>query len=242
MRSARPIENRTTDAKVVDGGRATVHHPPFCLMGLSMAASQILAPRTYNDDFLVEADRFFAERGEVHQTMKRLVRRLKRAKIPYVVVSGMAVNAHLYERMTKDMDVLLTANGSEQFQRLYVPKFYSLVPGFSRRFIDRKNQRGVDVLLTGLYPGSGKRGPIAFPDPKTFVHEVKSVRYIDLVNLIQLKLCARRHRDFADVVELIRYNHLDDSFLERLHPSVRSDFIECLEEKRREDLYQARNG
>jgi len=207
-----------------------------------MAASRILTPRTYNEDFLVEADRFFAGRGEVHQTMKRLVSRLKRAKIPYLIVGGMAVNAHHYERMTKDVDALLTPKGLEQFNRLFMPKYYLPVPGFSRRFIDRKNQRGVDVLLTGLYPGSGKRGPIAFPEPTQFVHEFKSVRYVDLVNLIQLKLCARRHRDLADVVELIRYNHLDDSFLKRLHPTVRRDFIECLKEKRREDLYQARNG
>jgi hypothetical protein len=207
-----------------------------------MALSRVLTPRTYNEDFLVEADRFFAGHGEVHQTMQRLVRRLKRAKIPYLILGGMALNAHLYERMTKDVDVLLTPRGFEEFKNLFVPKFYLPVPGFSRRFVDRKNQRGVDILLTGLYPGSGKRGPIAFPDPNEYVHEHKAVRYIDLVNLIQLKLCARRHRDFADVVELIRYNHLDESFLTRLHPAVRRDFTECLEEKRREDLYQARNG
>jgi hypothetical protein len=211
-------------------------------MGLSMTVPEILALRTYNEDFLVEADRFFAERGEVHQTMKRLVGRLKRAKIHYLIMGGMALNAHLYERMTKDVDVLLTPKGFEKFTALFVPKYYLPVPGFSRRFIDRKNQRGVDILLAGLYPGSGKRGPIAFPDPQSVVHEFKSVRYVDLVNLIQLKLCARRHRDFADVIELIRYNHLDESFLKRLHPSVGRDFVECLEEKRREDLYQARNG
>jgi hypothetical protein len=55
-----------------------------------------------------------------------------------------------------------------------------------------------------------------------------------------LKLAARRWRDFADVVELIRFNDLDESFLSRVHPSVHKDFIECLEEKRREDEYDAR--
>jgi hypothetical protein len=33
---------------------------------------------------------------------------------------------------------------------------------------------------------------------------------------------------------------LDESFQEQLHSSVRGDFIECLEEKRREDEYEAR--
>ena len=64
----------------------------------------------------------------------------------------------------------------------------------------------------------------------------------DLVTLIQLKLAARRHQDFADVVNLIAVKKLDESFLPKLHPSVRHDFIECLEEKRREDEYIARNG
>ena len=56
------------------------------------------------------------------------------------------------------------------------------------------------------------------------------------------KLAARRHQDFADVVNLIHFNGLDESFAERLHPSLRRDYIECLEEKRREDEYEARNG
>jgi hypothetical protein len=43
-------------------------------------------------------------------------------------------------------------------------------------------------------------------------------------------------------VELIRFNELAESFRDQLHPSVRSDFIECLEEKRREDEYEARGG
>ena len=39
---------------------------------------------------------------------------------------------------------------------------------------------------------------------------------------------------------MIRFNDLDESFADRLHESVRQDYIECLEEKRREDEYDAR--
>jgi hypothetical protein len=42
------------------------------------------------------------------------------------------------------------------------------------------------------------------------------------------------------VVHLIRANDLDESFQGKLDPSVRRDFIECLEEKRREDEYEAK--
>ena len=32
----------------------------------------------------------------------------------------------------------------------------------------------------------------------------------------------------------------DEAFKEKLHPSVQPDYIECLEEKRREDEYEER--
>jgi hypothetical protein len=43
----------------------------------------------------------------------------------------------------------------------------------------------------------------------------------------------------ADVVNLIRANQLDEAFQERLPPSVRRDYLECLEEIRRDDAYEA---
>src|SRR5439155_12978525 len=97
-----------------------------------------------------------------------------------------------------------------------------------------------DVLLTGLFPGSGEPGPIAFPDPATVGETIDSIRVVNLATLVELKLAAGRFRDFGDVVELIRSNDLDETFADRLHPSVRGDYIECLEEKRREDSYEAR--
>jgi hypothetical protein len=165
--------------------------------------------------------------------MRRLVRRLERAGIPHAVMGAMAVYAHGHQRMTNDVDVLLTRAGLEEFRRLYVPKYYEQDPRRGRRFVDRKDGVTVDILVTGLYPGRGEPGPIASPDPA-------DVR--ERLGKIQLKLAGRRYQDFADVVNLIAAHDLDESFADRLHPSVRGDYIECLEEKRREDEYIARNG
>ena len=65
---------------------------------------------------------------------------------------------------------------------------------------------------------------------------------IRLPQLIQLKLAARRYYDFGDVVFLIRVHNFDESFLPLLHAAVHRDFIECLEEKRREDEYEEQEG
>jgi hypothetical protein len=185
---------------------------------------------------------FFQEKGPVFQTLRRVVRRLERANIPYVVVGGMAVYAHRYERTTKDVDLLLTAEGLAEFRRLFVPKNYTNVPGRSRRFVDRISKVELDILVTGHFPGRGGPGPFAFPDPSDVGEIIKKVRVVNLAMLVQLKLAARRHRDFADVVSLIRTHDLAEAFAEQLDASVRGDYIECLEEKRREDEYEAREG
>jgi hypothetical protein len=69
---------------------------------------------------------------------------------------------------------------------------------------------------------------------------IERIRVVDLPTLIQLKLAARRYQDFADVVNLIRVHNLDESFQAKLHPALHQDYIECLEEKRREQEYEAR--
>ena len=190
---------------------------------------------------LKEIDMFFDGTSPVHQTMQRLIARLGQAGIPYAVMGAMAVNAHGARRTTDDLDVLLTAEGLEQFRKLFVGSIYDQMPKRPRRFVDRENGVSIDVLVTGHYPGRGGPGPFAFPDPEQASEEIKQIRVVTLVQLIQLKLAARRHYDFGDVVFLIRVHDLDESFADRLHPSVRGDFIECLEEKRRDDEYDARS-
>jgi len=189
-----------------------------------------------------EIDLFFQGRDQVHKTLRRLIKRLEKANIPYAVVGGMAVNGHNYKRTTGDVDILLTPEGFAEFRRLLVPRHYENLPGRSRRFVDRKNDVGVDILVTGLFPGSGKPSPLPFPDPTQVSEIIGNIRVVDLVTLVQFKLAARRYRDFGDVVELIRFNNLDESFAQSLHSSVRGDYIECLEEKRRNDQYEENEG
>jgi len=191
-------------------------------------------------DRLKEIDMFFQGKDPVHQTMRRLARRLEKAGISYAIVGGMAVNAHRYRRTTGDVDFLMNAGGFEEFRRRFAEKTYSGVRGRPLRFRDRLSGVTIDILVTGLFPGSGKPGPIAYPDPEEVSETIDRFQVVDLRTLIELKLAARRYRDFGDVVELIRFNDLDESFGRRLHLSVRGDYVECLDEKRREDLYEAR--
>ena len=192
------------------------------------------------DERLKEIDMFFDGTDKVHQSMNRLIESLESAGIAYAIVGGMAVNAHGHARTTRDVDVLLTKEGFEEFRSRFVGSAFDQVPKRSRRFSDRANGVSLDVLVAGFYPGSGKPGPIAYPDPAGVSVTIENKQVINLRTLIQLKLAARRHQDFADVVNLIRIHSLDESYQENLHPSLHGDYIECLEEKRREDEYEAR--
>ena len=187
-----------------------------------------------------DVDMFFQKNDPVHKTLRRTIKNLEKAKIPYALMGGMAVNLHGYRRTTNDVDILLTAEGLDEFRKRFVPKHYEVTPRRPRRFSDRQNQVIVDFLVTGLYPGNGQPGPITFPHPEAVRTTIEGWEVINLAVLIELKLAARRHQDFADVISLIRAHQLEESFADRLHPSVRGDYIECLEEKRREDEYQAR--
>src|SRR6266849_5477835 len=149
---------------------------------------------------LKEISMFFGGKDEVHKCLRRLVKRLERAGISYAVVGGMAVNAHKHRRTTADVDLLLRPEGLAEFKKRFVSKNYRLKEGKTRRFIDRANNVEIDFLLTGMYPGSGQPGPIAFPDPAEVAEEIQKTRVVNLATLVQLKLAARRYQDFADVV------------------------------------------
>lgn len=191
-------------------------------------------------DRLREIGMFFEKSDDVHRTMGRLCERLEQAGIAYAVMGAMAVNAHGHRRTTDDVDLLLSARGVAAFRLRVLGEEFEPVAGRPRKFRDRQTGVTFDILVAGLFPGSGAPGPIAFPDPALVRERIEDRYVVNLPTLVELKLAARRHKDFGDVVELIRVHDLDESFQDHLHPSIHADYIECLEEKRREDDYEAR--
>jgi hypothetical protein len=187
-----------------------------------------------------EIDRFFQGTSSLHDTMNRLAGQLESADIDYAVMGGMAVNAHGHRQTTDDVGILLTPEGLKRFRDRFVGRHFDPSPGLPRRFLDRANGETLNVYVTGRFPGNGEPGPIVYPDPAAVRERISNVAFVNLLTLIQLNLANRWFQDLADVVSLIRVHQLDESFLDRLHPSVRKDFIECLEEKRRQEEYEAR--
>jgi hypothetical protein len=185
---------------------------------------------------------FFDGTDRVHQAMRKLADLFEQHKIAYVIVGGMAVNAHRHPRTTQDVDFLVRPDALNTIRDLVAQGVLLAVAGRARRFIEPATGVRFDVLTAGSFPGSGDPGPIAFPDPTSVSEVLDDLRVINLRTLIELKLAAHRYQDFADVVNLIRANGLQDSYVSQLDASVRQDFIGCMEEMRREDEYERRQG
>jgi len=169
--------------------------------------------------------------ANVQKALEKLVRLLDAQAVPYAIVGGMALNEFGYERVTVDVDVLLTSEGLAAFKavnlgRAYVEKF----PG-SRGLRDSEHGVDIDVVLTGSYPGDGRPKPVVFPDPATAAERGARIALLPLPTLIELKLASgmtapHRLKDLADVLELIRVLKLPAERATDLNPYVREKYLE----------------
>jgi hypothetical protein len=180
--------------------------------------------------------------GPIHETMRRLARRLSDEHIDYAVAGGMALLLHGYRRETVDVDFLLTSEGRDLMAsalegRGYLPMF----PGARKRFRDTETGVEIDLIITGEYPGDGKPKPVHFPDPGEASIEVDGIRILSLEKLIELKLASgmtapHRLRDLADVQELIKVKSLGPDFANHLDPYVREKYLELWQAVRQGEL------
>ena len=172
------------------------------------------------------------KRDDVHDTMYRVLRRLKDARIPHALAGGMALGLHGYVRVTGDVDVLTTPEGLDAVHQELVGRgFLPAFSGARKRLRDTQNGIPVDFITTGEYPGDGKPKPVRFPDPATASIDIGGTQVITLDKLIELKLASgltstQRLRDLADVQDLIANLNLPLELAEKLDPSVRDTYVE----------------
>ena len=177
------------------------------------------------------AQAFFMKTGRVHDAARAIARRLDASSIPYAVAGAMALNAHGYERVTADVDVLLTREGLAEFKKAYLGRGYvEKFPG-SKGVRDTEHGVTIDVLIAGEFPGDGRPKPVAFPNPAGAAIEGERYRILSLEALIELKLASgmtapHRLKDLADVLELVRAAKLPADLSANLNPYVRDKYLE----------------
>jgi hypothetical protein len=176
-----------------------------------------------------EGSMHFEKDSAVHKSLVRIAERLGQLGIPYAIAGGMALFFHGYRRFTEDVDILVTPEGLERIHReleglRYLPPFAG-----SKQLRDAESGVRIEFLVTGDYPGDSKPKPVSFPNPVESAVEIDGMRFLNLPNLIELKLASgmtnpRRGQDLVDVQKLIEVLSLPEDFAAQLHPFVREKY------------------
>ncbi|HEX3345197.1 MAG TPA: hypothetical protein VHS09_11525, partial [Polyangiaceae bacterium] len=142
------------------------------------------------------------------------VRKLLRdAGVPFRIVGGVAVLHHGYARTTEDIDVLVPTGAGPRIDAALT------VHGFERTSAARLRHVASDVRVDVLVAGEPlPRGDGVYPSPESLGASSRDPEVVDLAGLVALKLAARRHRDLADVVELLK--RLDEAHYTALEAAV----------------------
>lgn len=184
-----------------------------------------------------EASQFLEGKGAVHQTLRRIVERLKELGVPYAVVGGLSLFAHGFRRFTEDVDLLVTPEGLRQIHKELEGLGYTPPFAGSKNLRDSQSGVKIEFLVTGQFPGDGKPKPVAFPDPDSVAAEKDGIRYLNLPTLIELKLASgmtspERLKDLSDVMELIKLLDLPREFSQPLAPFVQEKYLEIWQSAR----------
>ena len=122
------------------------------------------------------------------------------AGVPFKIVGGVAVVHHGYARLTDDIDLLVDPSVPNRLDDLLNAH------GFRREAADRLRHEatgvGVDLLLAG-HPMPRPGSPL-YPLFDSVESSPSDPDVAGLRSLLELKLYARRHKDLADVVELLK--------------------------------------
>ena len=179
-----------------------------------------------------EALAFFRGKGMLNSTLLRIAADLDRNGIAYAVIGAIALNQHGYQRLTVDIDLLLTKEGLQKFRDQLVGRgYFPAFAGATREFKTSDESIRVEIITTGEYPGDGKPKPVVFPHPSEYCEDIAGVKTISLPKLIELKLASGttapdRLKDLADVQEMIKVKVLAEDYAENLDASVRDKFRE----------------
>lgn len=162
------------------------------------------------------------------RSFEAIVRALNGAGVKYLVVGGIAVNAHGFERFTKDVDLVISLqpeNLIAGFNALLGSGYRPRVPITPEEFADQslreKWRVEKQMLVLQFWSEEHRRTPI-----DVFVHEPfdfeqchnaallqefapgLAVPVVSLDTLLQMKTEAGRPSDLVDVEELLKIDRL----------------------------------
>jgi hypothetical protein len=165
------------------------------------------------------------------RSLQAVVRALSAAKVRYLIVGGLAVNAHGYERLTRVVDVVIGLEPENIVRGLRVLLelgYRASIPVTPEAFADAvnrqawRNEKNMTVLR--LWSDLHRRTPVDVfvYEPFDFAEEYAAATWKEIggelktavvryETLIAMKRSAARPQDLADVAELEEIQRLKQS-------------------------------
>lgn len=158
------------------------------------------------------------------RSVEAIVRALNDAQVQYLIVGGLAVNAHGFVRLTRDVDIVLhlePRNAARGLKALFEVGYQLAIPVRAEEFADpltRERWRQEKGMITlKLWSDVHARTPVDIfvYEPFEFAEEAKhaslmevapnlTAPVVSLPTLLQMKRVAGRPQDLTDIAELER--------------------------------------
>lgn len=146
--------------------------------------------------------------------LEQIQRQAGECGLRFVLIGGLAVIEHGYARLTSDIDLLILRDDRQKWRELLTAFGYQLSSegdAFQQFDAGKEAIWPLDLMLVGADTFAG-----LFATASQVTVQGARVMLVSLEHLIALKLHvlkqARLHRflkDFQDVIELVRINHVD---------------------------------
>ena len=165
------------------------------------------------------------------RSVEAMVRALNTAEVEYLIVGGLAVNAHGYERLTQDVDLVIrltTQNAVRGLRALSGLEYRMSIPVTPEQFADAANReawrKDKNMTVLRLWSDLHRRTPVYIfvYEPFQFAEEYAAAKWeaiaadlkapvVRCETLMAMKRVAARPRDLADVAELEEIQKLKEA-------------------------------
>ena len=165
------------------------------------------------------------------RSVEAIVGALNAADVEYLFVGGLAVNAHGYQRLTQDVDLVIrltTQNAVRGLRALSGLEYRMSIPVTPEQFADAANReawrKDKNMTVLRLWSDLHRRTPVYIfvYEPFQFAEEYAAAKWeaiaadlkapvVRCETLMAMKRVAARPRDLADVAELEEIQKLKEA-------------------------------
>jgi hypothetical protein len=165
------------------------------------------------------------------RSVEAVVRALNAAEVEYLIVGGLAVNAHGYERLTQDLDLVIRLaphNIVRGLRALDDIGYRMPIPVTPEQFADPSNRETwrteKNMTVLRLWSDLHQRTPVDVfvYEPFNFAEEYTAAKWEEIAaelkapvvrcdTLLAMKRVAARPQDLADISELEQIQKLKES-------------------------------